>query len=280
MHNEFGASPRYLGLYANRLSDYESHLHHEIGWVRDPLSAFLDPTSYSIVTIEPSPTSRFSFVTTARSRRVFELFWKRRLNYETRNTLYLYDYFRENPISAAAAGWIFELSMHEMLKKGQIIQLFPVLGRRKEADLIYDNYAASNGRNNPTSLQLTRSEEYPFIEGHKLRRDRYYRVESTNSAVHSLLLIRPPGELPILLIFRMIHDQGEYDANMDGLLKINDSNVSPKARRCCVVVTPENFHPEIKVPMEYFGDKGRQMPPDEVFRVFHCPVSMNKLFGY
>jgi hypothetical protein len=286
LYNEFGASPKDLATYASDPTAYESLVQQKL-WTMNPdhlLRIFRGPrsgdVSHHVVIIQPSPTTRGFFETKIASRRVFELIWEIHLQHRISDMEYLYSFFQNSQTMAPAAGWIFELRMHQLLRRQQTIRLFPIRGRPGTTRFLYDGYTAS--KENPTDLQLAESDEYPLVEGDRLRMNRYYRLDSIDfPATDSVLLIHPPGEpSPILLMFQMTRNKREHNVDEEGLGKIDDLRLPRHTRRYYVVVTPEGIQPQIKVPPACFEGRGRRgISPDELFPVFHCPVRRNALFA-
>lgn len=271
-------------MYADEPDVYESILHQEInrvclGHLQD---IFLDPGSHAssryIITIEPSPTRRFSSNTRVASRRVFELLWKKRIKHRVDDMVFFYGLFRANPITAAAAGWVFELQMHRLLRKRRDIQLFPICGRRVDMNLLYDDYTASEKGTNPTSLQLTGSGKKPLVEGGRILMNQYYRPTNLPT-IDSLILVRPPNTPPTLLMFHITQDESKFDVDIGSLDKVDGLKFPPNTRRYHVVVTPKGIQPKITVSVEYFGKKGwRKIPANELFPVYHYSVDRDALF--
>jgi len=157
------------------------------------------------------------------------------------------------PITVTSAGWVFEDRMHQVLRAEGILRLFPIHPRRGKTGIIFDNYAASKVRSSLREFQLASSEEHPLVEGAELVMNRYYRLESSDfAAVNSVLLIRPPGGSPILFVFQMTRNNTKHD--LHDLQKVSGLGVPPGTRRYLVIVTPEDIHPSITVPLEYFGE--------------------------
>ena len=123
------------------------------------------------------------------------------------------------------------------------------------------------------SLQLVESEQHFLPEGGALEEGRYYRPESADfPGIDSLLLVRPPGELlSTLFMFRIAWDQDEHGVNADSLRKINDLELPSNARRCYVMVTPEDISPKVAVSKEQFWSERRRLLTD-AFPVFHYPA--------
>ena len=112
---------------------------------------------------------------------------------------------------AAGAGWVFELRMHQLLRKQQTIRMFPItLGRPEPANFIHEDYP---GRN-PIDLHLTRSDEYPLAEGNQFHANLCHRPTPTNF----------PGIDPCTSFTR---NAGEHDVNED------DLNLSENIQKYC-----------------------------------------------
>ena len=289
LHNEFGASPRSLALFASKPEVYEAILRQEIDRM-DPnrlQHIFQDPgshhSSHHIVIIEPSPTSRFGSVKRVASQHILELLWDKHIQYRIDCMSYFYNVFQANPITAAAAEWIFELRMHQLLRKKQAIQLFPVHGHCVDTNLIYNDYTASENQTNPTNLKFTRSEEHDLVKT-KLEENHYYRPKSNNFlTIDSLLLVHSRNKkLPTLLMFRITGNESGHDVNKKDLCIVDSLEYPSNTPRYFVVVTPKDTHPRIIVPREYFGDRaqGQQwVSVNKLFPVFHYPICMEELFA-
>jgi len=176
--------------------------------------AFYNPGSYDfshlIVTIWPSLPNHYSYRTEFASWPIAKALWQKRIRFQIDDMEHLYRLFHRDILSPSAT-WIFKFRMHELLRSGQTIRIFPILRSRNKgvANLIYGNYAASRNRRDRVNLALPVSSEYPLTEEVQLEEDLYYYSESSNFAVDSLLLIHPPGESPILLMFQMTVNDNE-----------------------------------------------------------------------
>jgi len=205
---------------------------------------------------------------------------------------YFHGLFRVNQSTAAAAGWVFESRVHQLLQRQRNIQLFPVRGSFATKNFNYNCYIASQERSDAMNLCLFDSAEVPLTEGCHVEKECYYRPRSTNfPTIDSLVLVHPHGEpSPLLLTFQITETRDQYGVNPDGLLKIRD--LAPGARKLYVVVTPENIHPTIVVPGSLLSGIGEQKVSaikavfvdkvekvmHEEFPVFHYPVRMKELF--
>jgi len=76
--------------------------------------------------LEPSLTSRLSSENTVAPRSIFEFLWDRHVKDQVFDVKYSYNIFRGSPVTASAAGWVFELRMHQLLIQGNPIELFPL----------------------------------------------------------------------------------------------------------------------------------------------------------
>ena len=137
-------------------------------------------------------------------------------------------------------------------------------------------------------IQLPLSEEHPLVKGSPLRIGRYYRLQAANlPTIDSLFFIHPLDESsPILLTFRITRN-GECHVNGDTLRSIDKLNFPSHTniRKFVVAVTPDGVDPKIKIPntsSEGTGEKRRRdkKAPEEPWRAFHYPVSMEKLFPH
>ena len=272
---------------------------------RDPGS--FQPSHY-IVTIQPSPTNRGRTQNKIVSRRVFEILWEKHI-YSRINVMQdFHDLFVASPITATSAGWVFELRMHQLLRKARTVQLFPIRGHRADVNFIYQDYTASKKKIDPTDLQLVDSEEHDIAKGAKLKMGHYYRPKAVNfPAIDSLLLIHPLGEpSPILLMFQVTLNKKTHDAKLSGLRKIDELDLPSDVRKYYIAVTPEGIWPKITVPISYLDggqaegedededeeeDEGEDEEEDEEmdqdvdvspgrqFQVFNYPVRLDELFA-
>ena len=266
LYERFDASPKDLILHARDPAKYEDYLCKEIDKldtdrlervVRDPRTS---DSSHLIITTAPSSRGRFDYDGRITSRYVFDLLWKKHICHRVDLMGFFYNQFQADTTSAPAAGWIFKLRMHRLLMQEQTTQLFPIGGRQVKANFLYDDYTASEDRQNPMNLQLAKSNGRRLVERYRLQKNRYYRPKSKDfPAIDSLLLIHPPNEpSPILLIFQITWGGREHDVNEKGLRNINDLKLPRNTRRYYVVVTPERTHPTMTVPMKHFRNEGQQ----------------------
>ena len=204
----------------------------------------------------PSSDSRSTRDIRIASPRILDLLWEKHIRYRIDLMGLFYDLFQADTISAPAAGQIFKLRIHQVLVQAQTIQLFPVGGFQSEVNIVYNDYAASKKRQNPTNLRLVKSAEHPLDKISCPKMNHYYRPKSkTFPSVDSLLLVHPPGEQsPILLMFQITRNKKEHDVNEKGLHKIDGLQLPSGTRKYYVVVAPESIYPKTTVPKAYFQD--------------------------
>jgi len=120
-------------------------------------------------------------------------------------------------------------------------------------------------------------DEDRFVEGGEFHTNCYYRFASTN--ISAFLLARPPdGSAPLLLIFRTALGTEAHNIGEESLCVIDNLGLSPDTRGCYVVVTPKRIKVEVKLPMVYFGKRGRSKLSDNILWVFNYPVPVGVLF--
>ena len=256
LYNTYGATPRALSRYAHRPDVYRRLVTAQVDQMKpDALRSALQrpecqESSHLVTLIEPSPASRSDCEKRIASRGVLELLWNQHLKDQVSEMEYPYNLFRSSSGSASAAGWVFELRMHQLLRQGDSIQLFPIGRRSSESNSFYDDYTASEQGRDQEVLQLTASEYHPLNEEVRLRFGHYYRPQTTNfPTIDSLFLIHPPGEpSPTLLMFQITRNKTEHDVNEGGLCRIEKMKLPKNIRRYYVLVTPHNIQPKIKAP--------------------------------
>jgi len=310
LFHQFGASTRALTIYGAHPDQYEEQLRRYIDGINpdDLPYIFQNPASsknsHLIITIYPQEGSPINFEKKFASRRVFDMVWEKHLSRRIDLMREFYYQLLTKPIAAIPAGWAFENRTHQLLRREQTLRLFPILPHTRKTNIIFDKYTTSEAKNTPTEFQLTSSEEYRLVARANLQANQYCRPESSNfAAVDSVLLIHPPSESPILFMFQMAQNKTKHDAKLSGLQKAEGLVVPPDTHKYLVIVTPANIHPCITVPLEYFGRtvdiqsedtedtdeaQGEEMDDDQgdtmggaqwaLFRVFHYPVDMDRLF--
>ena len=293
----YGASPRALAKYTRAEEEYKRKVLQEVARVQpDSLQhALLSPDfeiSHLLTIIEPSPKSRSGYEKRVASRWIFERLFDRCIGTAVFEMKDFYDLFHQNSTTASAAGWLFELRMHQVLRRrGYPLKLFPVHGHTGQANYIYSDYSASSERRHQTTLQLTGLEEYPLCNGIELEVGRYYRPESPNPpSFDSLFLVKPQNQpFHILLIIQIAEDKTKLDVNEDDLQIIDGLGLPVQTRTCYVIVTPRGMEPHITVPRSRSLDQGQEgdqgengqekgETADAVFPVYHHPVDLREIF--
>ena len=291
LYHTYGASPRALSSDSREPDVYRDRVTGEVGRIRpDALRHTLqspesDDSSHFIMAIEPSPRSRNACEKRFISQHVFEMLWERHIKHQVFELQFYYNVFQGSPNTSSSAGWIFESRMHELLRQGGTISLFPVCGHVAKSNIIFDDYTASNEKKNHKVFHLPKSEEHFLDKGTHLCVGQYYRPRVANFAtIDALFPIHSPDESsPILLTLQFTRAK-EHDVKESGLCKIDQLDLSPytEIHRYFVVVTPEEVQPQITIPKTLFGDEGTKVKKgkslEKLFQVFHYPISMGQLF--
>lgn len=129
--------------------------------------------------------------------------------------------------------------MHQLLRRGDFIQLVPIGGRSTESNFVYDDHTASQQRNGQEDPQSTAPKAHPLNEKDQLVAGRDYHPRATNLlTIGPLFLIHLTSEpSPILSIFQIMWDREEYRVE-NSLHGVDGSGLPSNARRCYVVVVP------------------------------------------
>ena len=152
--------------------------------------------------MDPSPNSHHVNENSIASRRVLELLWDKHLANQANERLRFYNLFLGSPQSAIAAGWLFKLEIHRVLRQRQTIKLFPVRSKHAITNTHYHEYSASSEGGGAIELQLPGSDEYGLeAAGKDLLVGRYYRPRTQNLATaDSLYLLNHPTKLRTILL--------------------------------------------------------------------------------
>ena len=267
LYNEYRASPRELVMYASKPEEFKALVLEQVERIgpdrlrhvlRTPES---DDSSHLFTRIEPS-TMRYRTEKTIASPGAFKLIWNQHLKNRVTDTEYYYDIFQQGgPVTATAAGWIFEFRMHQLLSQGYSINLFP-----------YSDYCNSHNKRKEKTFRLVASPEYPLDRGIKLVVGRYYRPDAKNFAtIDALLLIKPPKDPDhILLMFQIIRNRSKHDVKVAGLDMIEELKLPPNTHKYYVAVTADGIEPSIQVPEGRFKD----------VQAYHHPVPQSTLFPH
>ena len=287
LYKTYGASCRLLFECVARPGRYLSLVRDAVGSVEDLVHALTRPghitgPSHFLVLLEPSPIDRSLCQAKIITHTVFEMVWHRHLAKKVVRAREFYDLFVEHSYMSAAAGWLFEFQMHQLLRKGRTIAISPIRYTHDYGSYLYGDYRAmTNGESiGLERLELPPSDEYPLHEGATLEVGRYYRPESaTFPTIDSLCLVEPPGRYtPVLLIFRIARDKTSYDVMEKGLHKVQQLKLpNPQTRKYYVAVTLDDLQPKITISGRSLGlmCEGR---PEDVFPVYHYPVDLDGLF--
>ena len=238
----------------------------------------IDNSSDYVTRIEPSYRTRAVPRKTISCRFAFQLLWDRYIKDQTSEREFFYQLFSNNPIAGSAAGWVLEFRMHQLLREGRTINLFPI-GGHPTINTIYDHYPPSYDVG-AKALVLPESEEHSLQPMMALTIGRYYRPLNPNfPTIDSLFLVKPPCEpSPILLMFQVTQNKDSHDVNRRGLAAVEGLGLPPNTRKWLVVVTPFNIEPKIVVPPKTAAPNTDRMDVDEVLQVFNCPVKTQMLF--
>ena len=284
----YDATPRELSMFSHRPNAYHDAVVRQVKEMTLPAIQTalgfesVDHASQYVIRIEPSPQSRGIYEKTIASKYVFQLLWDKYTKDKASETQAFYDLFTGGPIMASVAGWIFEFRMHQLLRSGHIIQLFPILPKSDgSVNIHYADYTSSLLEQGSVHLRLPTSAEYPLRREMELTAGRYYHPPNLNfPTVDSVFFIHSPDEpLPILLIFHMTQTNDEHLVNLNDLIAVDGLQVPPNTRKWYVVVTPFDRGPHITVPRKYFPPEMDVKKADEMFPVFHCPVSTDALLS-
>jgi len=294
VYTKYGASTRNLFVYADEPSEYEDRILTVIRRLSsEGLTTLLQDAdagsenSHLVISTGPLPGNRSKAERKFASTYVLEECCKRILGNEVLEMRSHYNLLRGNPISATAAGMVFEHRAHPFLRQQTTIDIFPILGRvttKHGKNAYYDDYTATNNDTDKTRVDLPPLEEHHFIDKipTHLKYNTYYRPKRTNfPSVDSWILIQPdPKEPPIFIMFQITINASSHGVNVKGLELIDTLPTPVGTRRCLVVLTPSDVTPEIgPVPVDYLRRKFPQLDLDRDFPVFHYPVDSDAVFS-
>jgi len=284
LYHEFGASPRDLTQCVTRPNSYELKLTQKIQHLNpgDLPAIFKDPGSCSvsdfILTMYPSPEGHSKYIVAPASRRVLLLLWDKHFRSRLDEMEYFYDLFQGSVVTYAAAGWIFEFRMHDLLLEKRILRLFPIhCANIGKVNFIYSDYTATEERKDQVELELPELDE-SCLGDTIPQANCYYYPDSLNfPGIDSLLLIHPPSKAtPVLLVFKITRSMSRHYVKAGSLRNIDRLDLPKNVHKYYVAVTPEGIQPNITIPFPQGAEQKEAI--DAVFPVFHCPVPGRELF--
>jgi hypothetical protein len=286
LHGTYGVSLRSLFLFAHKPADYEEEVDRDLRGVSpqklDRLIRSAAGGFRYLTSAGPSQTSRTRSEKTIASQCILEKICKLVLRDRVEEIRKIYDMSLGNSSIPTAAGMIFEYRVHQLLQQGTVMNLFPIIGKTEQTNVIYEDYTATDSRAAAVRITLPKLAEI-ILEGEMgstLQVGDYYRPRNKNfPPLDSWLLAQPTSqESPILLRFQITHREARYGAEISGLAKV-DKLVTAGTQKCLVVVTPTGVRPKVTVSRDYLTDTflaGRD--PNVAFPVYHLPYSYDALF--
>jgi len=282
----YGASPRDLAINGHDPMSLHIRIDSQVKEmnlraIKDALSSSdIDNSSHFVTRIEPSYGVRAIPRKTLSCRFAFQLLWDKYMKDQASEMEYFYHLFSNNSITASAGGWVLEFRMHQLIRDGRTIHVFPIGGHHANINTIYDHYPPSFDVG-AKALVLPVSEEHSLLPNMTLTIGNYYRPLNPNfPTIDSLFLVEPPGEpSPILLMFQVTQNRVSHDVKPRGLAAVEGLGLPPNTRKWLVVVTPFNIEPKIVVPPKANVPNTDRMDVDEVLRVFNYPVKTQMMFS-
>ena len=286
MHTNFGASLRSLFTFSDSTGDYERLVNSEIfrllpadlmRLLRDPLYA--EEHSHLLVTTIPSPSDHTIAERKIASPFILEKICKTVFEDRTDDIRTFYDTLRRGAEMNSAAGMFFEARVHQVLREGGVINLFPIscVEENPAVNYVYSEYTEEN----PKRLVLPRSTEEVVSKAQTEApvTGIYYRpVEKNFPAFDSWLCYQPtPEDDPIHLRFQMTLAMTHSVAKKG--LECMDRLVPGKAVKFLVVVTEEGIRPKMYVPKDYIDKKLGGGDPNTKFPVYHLPLTRDQIFS-
>ena len=249
---------------------------------------FNDPgshsTSHFIFTLHPLEIRRSAHIVAPASLHVFNLLLKKYLQFNIDDMEYFYNEFRENTTGATAAELIFKLRMHTILSEIRTLRLYPICcsdTKKGKVHFIYDDYEATDNQTNEQKFELPKLRPDSLGKKTKLRTNTYYTPDSANfPTFDSLLFFNPLDNSPPILLMLQMTQAEKLDAKANGLDYVDKFDFPQNVRKYYVAVTPDDISTKISIPVGYFTDEKAKVmaSPNEVFPVFHFPVSKEVLF--
>ena len=194
LYNAYGASIQALYMHARHPKRYEALLLQQVQEISPEALQYAfqspdsDRSSDLIAVIEPLPSSRRNCKKRVASQPVFRMLWERHIKHRVSDMHFYYDLFRDSSTTAPTAGWIFQLQVHELLRRGGPIQLFPIRGHRAAANFVYNDYTTSKEGRDQRDLRLLGSGEDLLVKGDQFCVGQYFADRPTVTWV----IPRPP----------------------------------------------------------------------------------------
>ena len=205
--------------------------------------------------------------------RVIKLFWDRHIFNQACEMAQSYDSFRGTDTSTMSLvfGMIFEVRIHQLLKKGRRLTLTPIRGHIADGNITYDDDSTTN-MSGSRRITLNPLGGAPLTDGITLNPGLYYQPRISNFPTIDSLILYPSvaGQPPILIMFQIAWNVEEHTVKQVRLEKIKQLVIPKNAEKFLVIVTPENVKPKVSVPMTYWTDAFlANRTPDSAFPVFH-----------
>ena len=288
LHATYGASLRNLFVYANRPDSYHKVVISEIEKLsaeklRKLLSSADDSpdNSHYLMSTSPMPHDRTEPKRKVISQDVLGECCKRVLKDDAEELKKLYDMLRGEKSMAASAGMVFEHGVHQYIREGGVLNLFPLLANPspRGGNYVFEDYHPTHS----SPFKLPRMEEY-FVgkeTDHTHELHTYFRPLSTNFAsFDSWVITRQTVDgRRFLLTFQITINKKHHNLKKEGLDRLQE--LAPDdALVCPVILTPMGVEPRITVPTSYLtaaflGGKALndafpvsylQVDPDELFK--------------
>ena len=261
LHVTYGASPRDLFVYAGNPLVYQEVVRNQIT-TRSPdqFRKLLTSTddcpdnSHYLISTGPSPTDRTTPERKVISKHVLEECCREILKDDVEWLRILYEALHSEKSFATSAGMIFEHRLHQYLREGRILELFPLLANPSPANgnYVFNDYIDAGRYAAP--ITLPRMDKYLVDKMTERTHDlsTYFQPRSTNfTSIDSWVVIRrTPDGRPFLFPFQMTINERHHELKKEGLDRLKE--LAPDgAQMCPVIVTPKGVKPRITVPTTY-----------------------------
>ena len=293
MYNKYGASAGYLLGHANNPMNYERMVLSQVLELSplDLEELFRDPTHtkrrvHFLISAHPSlidPTKPESKVA---SQYIVDKICMEVLENQVDEVRKICEMLQDGGQMDATGRMFFKYRVHQFLREGRAVKIFPILSKTKGNKLegncyVYDDYTATDTGVPMSCLGLPKLEEKVIYaeETGTAEVGIYYRAAEGNfPSVDSWLHLRlDPQVPPTLLRFQMSLTETTYAVEKAGLDRV-DGLISAE-KKLLVVITEKGIQPKILVPVDCLAGKLDACSPDTVFPVFHLPLSKEELFA-